>query len=137
MFGMFEKTEKYFWFVLRVIAGFLFFMHGAGKLGWYGNGSVAGFAGAFGFPIWLAYIATFIELIGGLLILLGLFTRIAALLGGLQMIVALIIAHFPKGWNPLANGGELALLYLVLWLVFLAKGAGIWGLEKALFKKEC
>ena len=56
--------------------------------------------------------------------------------GGIVMIVALLFVHFPQGINPLANGGEAALLNLAAFLVMKAYGAGKWSLEKALWKKE-
>ncbi|MBI5389920.1 DoxX family protein [Candidatus Woesearchaeota archaeon] len=127
-------TYKYF--VFRVLVGLLFMLHGAGKLGLMGNGNVAGFAGAFGLPLWLGWIAALVEFVGGLAVLLGLFTRLAAVFGGVQMVVAWFLAHAPKGWNPMANGGELAVLFFAAFLVLIVYGAGTWSLEKAIMGKE-
>ncbi len=121
----------------RVIIGLVFMLHGAQKYGLMGDGmSVAKFAGFFNLPLALGYAAATIELVGGLCILLGLFTRTAAFFGSINMIVALAIAHFPTGLNPLANGGEPALLYLAAFFVLMVYGAQAWSLEKALFKKD-
>ena len=122
--------------MFRVLIGLMFSLHGAQKFGLIGDGNVAGFAGAMGFPIALAYVIATIELIGGLAILLGLYTRLAAFLGGLVMIGAYIIAHLPNGLSPLANKGELALMYLASFLVILIYGAGVYALEKVFSKKE-
>jgi putative oxidoreductase len=60
-----------------------------------------------------------LELVGGLLLVLGVFTRPVALILGGEMLVAYVIAHLPRGPVPLQNGGELALLYALIFL-FLA-----------------
>lgn len=128
-------NEMYFLF--RIIVGVMFFLHGAQKFGWFGsNGSIAGFAGAFNLPIWLAGVSAFIEVTAGVLIVLGLFSRPAALFGSLNMIASLILAHFPKGWHPLETGAELPLLYFAAFLVILIFGARKYSLEKAMFNKE-
>lgn len=140
MFGKYlEKHADKFYVVFRVIVGLLLAWHGASKFGLLGSTmTISGFAGFAGVPVWLGGLAALIELVGGLFIALGLWTRIAAALGGLVMIGAWILAHIPKGGlNPMANGGELALIYLVAMLVLLSQGARKYGLEKTLFGKEC
>ncbi len=131
-----RKGSSYFYFVFRVVVGLIFFLHGAQKFGIIGDGNINIFAGAFGFPIWLAFIAGIIELVGGLLIALGFFTRLAAFFGLVQMLVALIIVHFPNSWNPLLNGGEPALLFLSAFLVIIVYGAKKLSLEKFILKRE-
>jgi putative oxidoreductase len=64
-------------------------------------------------------VAGVLELVGGLLLVLGLFTRPVALVLAGEMLVAYVIAHLPRGMVPLQNGGELALLYALIF-VFLA-----------------
>jgi putative oxidoreductase len=129
MLRMFEKSGDTLYFVFRVLAGLLFFQHGAQKLlGWFGGNKVALFS--------QMGLAGTIELLGGLFIALGLFTRLAALFSGLLMLAAYFMAHFSQGLVPIVNGGELALLYLATWLVLLAYGAKKWSLEKALWNKE-
>lgn len=111
--------------LLRIVAGFLFLMHGTQKLlGWPGEGG----GGASLPPMMLA--AGIIELVGGALIAAGLFTRAAAFVASGQMAAAFFIAHFPNGWNPLLNKGELAALYSFLFLFVAAHGAGIWSLDR-------
>ncbi len=111
-------------------------MHGAQKFGIIGDGNIAGFAGVSGIPFWLGFIVGSIELAGGLAILLGLFTRIVALVTGIEMMIIYVIAHVPNGINPLTNGGELALLFLAAFLVVHTYGAKKLSLERAIFKKE-
>lgn len=98
--------------LLRSGAGLLFMGHGLQKLfGWFG-GSTAPLASMMG-------VAGILELVGGLLLVLGLFTRPVALVLAGEMIVAYIIAHLPRGPVPWQNGGEVALLYALVF-VFLA-----------------
>jgi putative oxidoreductase len=114
--------------VLRIIAGFLFIPHGAQKL--------------FGFmapPQWstppifsLMGIAGALEFFGGILLLLGLFTRpVAFILSGL-MAVAYFMVHAPGGFWPLQNKGELAVLYSFLFLFLSVAGGGAWSIDRLL-----
>ncbi|MBS3121341.1 DoxX family protein [Candidatus Woesearchaeota archaeon] len=131
-----EKYSDWLFLVFRVVVGLMFAVHGAQKFGIIGNGSISGFAAAFGFPVWLAVVAGLVELVGGLFIALGLFTRIAAVFTSIMMIAALAIAHFPKGWNPFTNGGELALLYFAAFLVLVGYGGGKFSLTKLFCKNS-
>lgn len=126
----FDKNGKYLYFIFRIIVGIMFFMHGAQKLlGWFGSkGAVELFS--------LMGLAGIIELVGGLVIALGLFTRLASIISGLLMLSAYFMVHVSGGLIPLANGGELALLYFAAFLAITTKGAGIWGVEKATLGKE-
>ena len=81
-------------------------------------------------------LAGLIEFLGGIAIALGLFTRLAAFISAIEMLVAYFMVHASKGLIPLVNQGELALLYFAAFLVLKSYGAGKWSLEKALMKKE-
>jgi len=131
-----EDRKEALYVVMRIVVGLLFLAHGLGKFGVGSEMNIAGFAGMFGTPVWLATIVALIELVGGLGIALGLFTRLWATLNGIIMIVAWFMAHIPNGWNPLTNGGELALLYLVVFIVMKGHGNGPLSLEGAMLKKE-
>ncbi|HIH10824.1 TPA: DoxX family protein [Candidatus Woesearchaeota archaeon] len=124
-----KKFEPQLYLVFRVVFGLLFFAHGAQKLfGWFG-----------GTPLELASlmgVAGIVEFLAGLGIALGFFTRLAALGGVVNMVVAYAMVHAPQNWMPLVNQGELALLYLFGFLVVLAHGAGEWSVEKSLLRKE-
>ncbi len=126
--------------VFRILVGLLFMLHGAQKFGIFGMGDgfpPGAFATTFGVPLALVYLVYIIEFAGGLCIMLGLFTRIAAFLGSLVMIGALAIAHLPATLNPLAQGGgELPLLFLASFLVLMMQGARIWSVEKLIFKGD-
>ena len=100
-----SKYQDCFYFIFRILIGVLFLQHGLQKLfGLFGNTPVTLFS--------LFGLAGVIEFLGGLLIFLGLFTKIAALISGIEMIVAYFYVHFPQGLVPITNKGELALLFL-------------------------
>jgi len=112
--------------VLRIVAGLAFLEHGTGKL--------LGFPHGLPFidkmPAGLLYFTGAIELVGGTLIVLGLFTRpVAFVLSGF-MAVAYFMAHFPMSFFPAINFGEPALLYCFVFLYLAAAGAGPWAIDK-------
>lgn len=129
-----SKWEPRLRSLLRVLAGFAFSLHGFQKLfGMFGGmGGQGGNADLFS----LMGMAGVLETFGGILILLGLFTRPVAFLLSGQMAVAYFMVHAPKGFWPIQNGGELAALYSFLFLWFVGAGAGQWSLDQALEKKE-
>ena len=134
-----KKTESTMYVIFRIVIGLLFLMHGMQKFGWLGTispGSIEGAATAFGLPAWLMFLVALVEFLGGLGIALGLFTRLWAVLGLIDMVGAQIVDHLPVSILPIANRGELSMLYLVSFLVIFAMGAGKCSLEKAIFKKE-
>ena len=115
--------------IVRILVGLLFLQHGAQKLfGVLGGSSVE--------LISLMGLAGVIEFFGGLAIALGFFTRLAALISGLEMVVAYFMFHASKSLIPINNGGELAALFLLTFVLFLVYGAGKWSLEKNLLNKE-
>ena len=115
--------------VLRIVIGLLFLEHGTQKI--------------LGFPLSpnpppallsLQGLQGAIELVGGLLILVGLFTRPVAFILCGNMAVAYFMAHAPKSFYPLLNGGELAALYSFVFLYFVFAGPGPWSLDATLRK---
>ena len=109
--------------ILRIFTGLGFLQHGVSK-----------FFGVPPFPMPLNPLLTtagVLELIGGTLIVLGLFTRpVAFVLSGLSA-AAYFIAHFPQGFFPAANGGEAAMLYCFIFLYLAAAGGGVWSADAA------
>ena len=71
-----------------------------------------------------------LELVGGLLLALGLFTRTVAFVLAGNMAVAYFMVHAPRGFFPLLNGGELAIVYCFIFLYFWAAGGGEWSLDR-------
>ena len=119
--------------LLRIVAGLLFMQHGAQKLfGMFGG--MGGQGGTAKFPD-LMFIAGVLEFFGGLLVVIGLWTRPVALLLAIQMLVAYFMAHAPQGPIPILNGGELALMYFIVFLYLAAAGSGTWSADHAMRKK--
>ncbi len=118
--------------VFRVGIGLLFFMFGVQKI--FGLWGMPGGAAPFGTLVWAAGAG---ELLIGLAVTLGVFTRLASLFGVIEMAVAYVMGHaLVVGWNPMVNMGTPALLFLLAFLVTLAYGAGKASLERKLLGKE-
>jgi putative oxidoreductase len=113
--------------ILRIMTGLLFLQHGTAKLlkipvvPMFANLSLASPPG----------IAGVLELVGGVLMILGLFTRSTAFVLSGLMAVAYFMAHAPRGFYPILNAGELAILYCFVFLYFAAAGPGPWSLDAA------
>lgn len=117
--------------VLRIGAGLLFMQHGVQKLfGWLGG--FGGTPGATAELFSLMGLAGVLEVFGGLLIVLGFLTRPVAAILMVEMIAAFFIAHAPQGGFPIQNGGELPLLYALVWLFFAVAGAGAASVDRAM-----
>jgi putative oxidoreductase len=113
--------------VLRIVAAFLYVLHGTQKM--FGvppsaSGATVHLASRLG-------AAATIEIVLGTLILLGLFTRPAAFICSGEMAFAFFLSHFPRGWLPLLNQGELPVLFSFIFLYLAAAGPGPWSLDAA------
>ena len=115
--------------LMRIVVGFLFLWHGAQKL----FGIPSPIPGEI--PAFITYIAGPIELIGGTLVMIGLFTRWAAFLASGQMAVAYWMVHGTKALLPIQNNGELAALYCFVFLFISTQGGGIWSVDAALNRR--
>jgi putative oxidoreductase len=116
--------------LLRVVAGLMFACHGAQKL----FGVLGGFGGQPGATAPLGSmmgVAGVIELFGGLLITLGLFAGPAAFVSSGEMAAAYFMAHAPRGFWPILNEGELAVLYCFAFLYVATRGSGVWSVDAA------
>lgn len=111
--------------VLRIVAGLLFLQHGTAKHLKFPT--VQMFAKLD--PMSLPGIAGYIELVGSVLLILGLFTRTTAFILSGLMAVAYFVAHAPRGFYPILNQGELAVLYCFVFLYIAAAGSGPWSLD--------
>lgn len=117
--------------LMRIVAAFLFMQHGAQKI--------------FGYPapqrgefelFSLMGLAGTLELFGGALLLIGLFTRPVAFVLSGMMAVAYFMAHAPKAFWPLLNGGELAALFSFVFLYLAFAGGGAWSIDACLKSKR-
>ncbi len=125
MAAFLKAYEAQTYAALRIVAGFLFLWHGASKV--------------LGIPeppppeapAFVLYTAGPIELFGGLLIMIGLFTRWSAFLCSGTMAFAYWLGHGTKALLPVQNQGELAALYCFVFLFIAARGGGIWSVDAA------
>lgn len=110
--------------ILRIVVGLMFLEHGLSKL--------------FGFPVvsmhpgvfQLLWFASVIETVGGLLLTIGLFTRYAAFIMSGEMAIGYFHSHFPKGFFPMANGGDAAVLYCLIFFYIFVAGGGCWSVDR-------
>jgi len=113
--------------ILRIVAALLLLQFGMAKL--LGFPAVPAFAGVKLFSLY--GIAGLLELVGGGLLLIGLFTRPVAFILSGEMAVAYFIGHFPKGFIPLLNGGNEAVIYCFVFLYLSCAGGGPWSVDAA------
>ena len=121
------------WSLFRIVVGLLFALHGAGTvLGVFGGNQGSGEA----LPVgqWPGWWAGLIQLVCGVLVMFGLFTRPAALLASGSMAYAYFVVHQPEGLLPSQNGGVAPALYCWAFLAIAVLGAGPWSLD-AMFRR--
>jgi putative oxidoreductase len=125
-----ERLAPYVLSLLRIMAALLFLQHGLSKF--------------FGFPqpmepftlFSMEWFAGFIELVGGVLVAVGLFTRAAALIMSGEMAVAYFLVHAPHNFFPILNRGDAAILYCFVFLYLIFAGAGPLSIDALLWGKR-
>ncbi len=120
--------------LVRAVSGFTLLLHGLSHLyGFFGTPDRPGHAAVAFTLIWFAGV---FESVGGVLLVLGLFTRPVAFILSGELAVAYFLAHAPKGIWPISNGGELAVLYSFLFLYIAFAGGGIVSLDQLLQREQ-
>lgn len=116
--------------ILRIVTGLLILEHALSKF----------FAFPITFPVHplptMLIAAGVIELVTGVLLTLGLFTRLAAFIASGEMAFAYFIGHFPKSFWPLVNMGEVAILFCFILLYIAAAGPGAWSIDRVRIGRE-
>jgi len=121
--GFLDKYKQHTYALMRIVSGLLFMAHGVQKF--------FNFPTDFPWPLNpMTMAAGGIELVGGALIALGLFTRPAAFISSGMAAAGYWIAHGKEGLFPISNGGELIALYCFIFLFIAANGAGIWSIDR-------
>lgn len=125
--SLLERRRDHALALFRIVVGLMFACHGAQKV--FGL-----FTPKPAVPVltWPGGIAGVIELVGGVLIVLGLGTRIAAFVSSGAMAYAYFVVHQPKGLLPIENSGELAAMYSWTFLLLVFTGPGAWALDRVL-----
>ncbi|GAA3832923.1 DoxX family protein [Sphaerisporangium flaviroseum] len=114
--------------LFRVVTGLLFLCHGVASIfGVFGGSRGSGQAIPFG--LWPGWWAALIQVIFGTLVLVGLFTRLGALISSGSMAYAYFVVHQPEALMPLRNGGELAVLFCWSFFLVAVLGPGTWALD--------
>jgi putative oxidoreductase len=122
-----ERLRPFILSILRIVVGLLFLQHGLSKF--------------FGFPVpgpslsGLLILAAVLETVGSVLLLVGAYTRIVAFILSGEMAFAYFMAHAPRSVYPLANGGELTVLYCFIFLYFVFAGGGPWSVDRVALKQ--
>jgi putative oxidoreductase len=117
--------------LLRIVTGLLFLQHGMAKLFQFPHVTAFDNLGLASLP----GVGGFVELICGALVTVGLFTPIAALLASGEMAIAYFVAHAPRNFFPIVNGGNLAILYCFVFFYLIFAGAGPWSVDALMGKK--
>ena len=127
-----SKWSPYLLSILRIVAALLFFEHGTQKLFGYPPGQPYT-----GFPNFsLLGIAGMLEVAGGILLLIGLFTRPVAFILFLEMVIAYFRVHLHRGFFPINNGGEITVALGFIFLYLIAAGPGPISVDKVLKSKR-
>ena len=122
-----ERFRPYILSILRIVAALLLLQHGLAK--------VVGFPVA-GPPLQgLIILAAFLETVGGLLLLVGAYTRIVAFILSGEMAFAYLMGHAPRSFYPAVNGGNPAVLFCFIFLYFAFAGGGPWSADRAVLNQ--
>jgi putative oxidoreductase len=113
--------------ILRIVVGLLFLQHGLAKL--FGWPHVAIFDNLHAFQ--LVWFAGIIELVGSILFTIGFYTRAVAFIMSGEMAVAYFTAHAPRGFFPILNSGEGAILFCFIFFYFFVVGSGSYSIDNA------
>ena len=128
LYARLEKGRPYILSVLRIVVALLFIEHGLQKY--------------FGFPsagppmTTLLYVQGVIEIVGGILLLIGAYTRVVAFILAGDMAVAYFMAHFPRSFFPAVNGGDAAVLYCFAFFYIFFAGGGPWSLDRTALNQD-
>jgi len=123
LYASLDKGRPYVLSIVRIVAALLFIEHGLQKY--------------FDFPSagppmrTLLYVQGVIEIVGGIFLLAGAYTRMVAFILAGDMAVAYFIAHFPRSFFPAVNGGDAAVLFCFVFLYIFLSGGGAWSLDRA------
>lgn len=119
--------------IMRIVVGLVFICHGAQKL----FGAFGGIGDGIPAPLFsLMGLAGVIEFFGGLLVAIGLLTGYVAFVASGQMAAAYFMTHWPRGFWPILNEGDLAVVLCFVFLYMASKGSGIWSADAALGRKQ-
>jgi putative oxidoreductase len=128
IYATLDKLNPYVLSLLRVVAALLLLEHGLQKF--------------FGFPVpgpaqlsALLILAAILETIGAAMLLVGFYTRLVAFLLSGEMAFVYFLAHAPRSFYPIANSGEIAVLFCFVFFYFVFAGGGAWSVDRAVLRQ--
>ena len=125
LYARMETWRPYILSILRIVVGLLFLQHGLSKVfNFPAPSPVPSLSG-------LLILAAFLETVGALLFVVGAYTRIVAFILSGEMAFAYFMAHAPRSFYPIVNGGELAVMYCFIFLYFAFAGGGPLSVDRA------
>jgi putative oxidoreductase len=130
-------TSDIAYLIVRVTAGAFVFLHGWTKLTVMTHAGLVGYFAKLGLEPagFFAFYARFNETIVALLLVIGLFTRLAALSLVIEFIILLVVVHVPRGWSMTVNGAEFPLFWLLILIAVLLRGGGPWSVDRRIGKE--
>lgn len=133
--GFYARMEPIAYTIVRAILGLVMFMHGWQKFTVFGLDRVAAnFATNYGLPPALGYVAAGLEVVGGIALIIGLFTRFFAAASAILLLIALLVAHLAKGFYAGAGGYEFALTLGVVAFYIAIRGGGPYSADAKIGK---
>ena len=128
LYSSLDRGRPYVLSIVRIVVALLFLQHGLQKYFSFPS------AGPQMRPI--LYAQGVIEIIGGILLFLGVYTRVVAFILAGDMAIAYFMAHFPRSFFPAVNGGDAAVLYCFIFLYIFFAGGGPWSLDRAVLRQD-
>ena len=123
-----ERERPYILSILRIVVALLFMEHGLQKY--------IGFPSAGPPMTTLLYVQSVVEIVGGILLLIGAYTRVVSFILAGDMAAAYFMAHFPRSFFPAANGGDAAVLFCFAFFYIFFAGGGPWSVDRAVLKQD-
>ncbi len=129
LYATLERYRPYILSILRIVVGLLFLQHGLSKVfNFPAPSPVSSLSG-------LMILAAILETVGALLLVAGVYTRIVAFILSGEMAFAYFMAHAPRSFFPLVNGGGAAVAYCFIFLYFAFAGGGPWSIDRAMLNQ--
>ena len=129
LYARLNRASPYVLSILRIITGLLFLQHGLQKY--------FAFPSPPRFPMGsLIYVQGIIEIVGGILLAGGLYTRIVAFILSGDMAVAYFMVNFPRSFYPIVNGGDLGVMYCFVFFYIFFAGGGPWSLDRIVLRQD-
>jgi len=135
--GFYDKVQPVTYTLLRVVMGYILFMHGWGKVTGAGFAGISAYMAKQGLEpgALFAFLAMFLETIGAICIIFGLFTRFFAAALAIEMGIAFLVVHLPHGFSAAKHGYEYVLLLGIVMLAIAIRGGGPYSLDAKIGKE--